>query len=273
MKNKARFGIILVALLVGVGLAAAEKPSPDLERWLEDVSPIITKAERAVYSKLQTNADRTKFVRFFWRTRDPLPDTTQNEFQKEYEERIRYADQNFGHYSPKRGSRTERGFYYVLLGKPLERTSYSTQSQLWPLELWFYKGDEEYGLPAYFYLIFYQPEGLGDFRLYSPTMEGPGEAGRPDARKRRGPDAAQRARRHQGHQRRAGEGLPELPPERHADGIGLVLLGFDHRRGPQPSGEEVLRLLRPLLHGLQGLRRDRILGQLHHQRLRALGFS
>ncbi|MGZ5468959.1 MAG: GWxTD domain-containing protein, partial [Candidatus Aminicenantales bacterium] len=173
MKNKTRFGLILVALLAGVGLAAVEKPTPELGRWLEDVSPIITKAERAVYSKLETNADRAKFVRFFWRTRDPLPDTTENEFQKEYEERIRYADQNFGHYSPKRGSQTERGFYYVLLGKPLERTSYATQSQVWPLELWFYKGDEEYGLPAYFYLIFYQPEGLGDFRLYSPTMEGP----------------------------------------------------------------------------------------------------
>jgi len=173
LKNKTRFGLILVALLAGVGLAAVEKPTPELGRWLEDVSPIITKAERAVYSKLETNADRAKFVRFFWRTRDPLPDTTENEFQKEYEERIRYADQNFGHYSPKRGSQTERGFYYVLLGKPLERTSYATQSQVWPLELWFYKGDEEYGLPAYFYLIFYQPEGLGDFRLYSPTMEGP----------------------------------------------------------------------------------------------------
>ncbi len=173
MKNKTRFGLILVALLAGVGLAAVEKPTPELGRWLEDVSPIITKAERAVYSKLETNADRAKFVRFFWRTRDPLPDTSENEFQKEYEERIRYADQNFGHYSPKRGSQTERGFYYVLLGKPLERTSYATQSQVWPLELWFYKGDEEYGLPAYFYLIFYQPEGLGDFRLYSPTMEGP----------------------------------------------------------------------------------------------------
>ena len=165
--------ILLAALLAGSALAAVEKISPDLERWLEDVSPIITKAERSVFTHLQTNADRAKFVHFFWRTRDPLPDTTENEFQKEYEERIRYADQNFGHFSPKRGSQTERGFFYVLLGKPLERTSYATQSQVWPLELWFCKGEEEYGLPAYFYLIFYQPEGIGDFRLYSPTMEGP----------------------------------------------------------------------------------------------------
>ena len=153
--------------------AAQEKISPELARWLEDVSPIITKAERSVFAKLQTNADRAKFVRFFWRMRDPLPDTTENEFQKEYEERVRYADQNFGHDSPKRGSQTDRGFFYVVLGKPLERTFYTTQSQVWPLELWFYKGEQEYGLPDYFHLIFYQPEGIGDFRLYSPGVEGP----------------------------------------------------------------------------------------------------
>lgn len=156
--------------------AAPQKPatlSPELRTWLEDVSPIMTKTERAVFGQLRTDADRTKFVRFFWRMRDPYPDTAENEFQKEYEERVRFADQNFGHYSPKRGSQTDRGYFYVVLGKPLERTHYTTQSSLWPLELWFYKGAEEYGLPSYFYLIFYQPEGLGDFRLYSPTVEGP----------------------------------------------------------------------------------------------------
>jgi GWxTD domain-containing protein len=166
-------GLILMAVVAGAAAAAVEKLSPEMQRWLEDVSPILTRTERAVFNKLQTNADRAKFVRFFWRMRDPYPDTAENEFQKEYEERVRYADQNFGHYSPKRGSQTDRGYFYVVLGKPLERTQYTTQSQIWPLELWFYKGAEEYGLPSYFYLIFYQPEGIGDFRLYSPTVEGP----------------------------------------------------------------------------------------------------
>lgn len=173
MNNKSWSVLLLAVLLAGNALAAVEKLSPELQSWLEDVSPILTKTERSVFNKLQTNADRAKFVRFFWRMRDPYPDTTENEFQKEYEERVRYADQNFGHYSPKRGSQTDRGFFYVVLGKPLERTQYTTQSQVWPLELWFYKGDEQYGLPSYFYLIFYQPEGIGDFRLYSPTVEGP----------------------------------------------------------------------------------------------------
>jgi len=166
-------GLVVASLLSASLVAASEKLSPDLERWLEDVGPILTKTERSVFLKLGTNADRAKFVRLFWRMRDPRPDTALNEFQKEYEGRIRFADQNFGHFSPKRGSQTDRGFFYVLLGPPRERQQYTTQSQIWPLELWLYKGDIEHGLPDYFYLIFYQPEGIGDFRLYSPSVDGP----------------------------------------------------------------------------------------------------
>jgi len=165
--------LALAALLAGSALAAAEKITPDLQRWLEDVSPIITKTEREVFAKLQTNAEREKFAHFFWRMRDPAPDTTANEFQKEYEERVRFADQNFGRSSPKRGSQTDRGYFYLVLGPPLERRLYTTHSEVWPLELWFYKGAQEFGLPDYFYLIFYQPQGIGDFRLYAPAVEGP----------------------------------------------------------------------------------------------------
>jgi len=172
MKVRA-LGVAFLILLAASAVAGSEKLSPELRTWLEDVSPILTRTERAVFQKLQTNAECEKFVRFFWRMRDPLPDTTANEFQKEYEERVRFADQNFGHYSPKRGSQTDRGFFYLVLGPPLERHFFTTESQVWPNELWFYKGAQEYGLPDYFYLIFYQPEGIGDYRLYSPGVDGP----------------------------------------------------------------------------------------------------
>lgn len=173
MKKLLVVGLVAAVLFSAGLIAAAQKMSPDLERWLEDVGPILTKTERAVFLRLSTDADRAKFVRLFWRMRDPQPDTAENEFQKEYEERVRYADRTFGHFSPKRGSQTERGFFYVLLGPPRERRQFTTQSEIWPLELWLYEGDPQYGLPSYFYLIFYQPEGIGDFRLYSPSIDGP----------------------------------------------------------------------------------------------------
>lgn len=165
--------IVLLLLALFSALFAQEKPSPQHREWLETVSPIITRMEKEIFLKLRTERERDKFIRFFWRQRDLKPDTEENEFFKEFTGRVRFADTHFSHGSGKRGSQTERGYYHLLLGPPLERHFYTTHSQLWPLELWYYKGEEEYGLPAYFYLIFYQPQGMGEYRLYDPDFEGP----------------------------------------------------------------------------------------------------
>ena len=168
--------VAAVGLFFGILFAPAfPQPSflPAHQTWLEDVSPIITKTEREVFLKLRTDAEREKFIHLFWRQRDPLPDTSESEFYKEYMERVRFADQNFGIGSFRRGSQTERGQFYLILGKPMERSFFTTFSDLWPMELWFCKGEEKYGLPAFFYLIFYQSQGIGDYRLYYPGIEGP----------------------------------------------------------------------------------------------------
>jgi GWxTD domain-containing protein len=165
--------LLLSGLLWPARLLCQEAMLPEHREWLENVSPIMTRIEREVFLKLQTSVERKNFIHFFWKQRDPLPDTEENEFEKEYMARVRFADAHFGHGTPKRGSQTERGFFYLVLGPPLERTQYTTQSQILPLELWFYRADERYGLPPYFYLIFYQPMGMGEFRLYSPGVEGP----------------------------------------------------------------------------------------------------
>jgi len=146
---------------------------PKYEEWLALVKPIITSLEREVFLQLRTDQERDKFIAFFWKQRDPRPDTRENEFYQEYMARVEEADRLFSPGSSVRGSLTERGYYYLLLGPPLERQLFTTHSGLWPLELWFYRGDETSGLPPYFYLIFYQPQGQGDFRLYYPGIEGP----------------------------------------------------------------------------------------------------
>ncbi len=173
MKRILPLAVVLLAGFLAAAGSAADALSPAQRSWLEEVTPILTKTEREVFLKLRTDAERDKFVRFFWRQRDPLPDTSENEFYKEYMDRVQFADRYFGIGSAKRGCLTERGFFYLVLGKPLERNVFATFSEFWPLELWFYKGEEAYGLPAYFYLIFYQPEGIGDYRLYYPGIEGP----------------------------------------------------------------------------------------------------
>ena len=146
---------------------------PRHKEWLGIVAPIITRGEREVFFKLKTQAERDRFIDLFWKRRDPYPDTRENEFFQDYMKRVRYADLHFGRGTPKKGHETERGRIYLSLGPPLERQIYATHSTLWPLELWYYQGEQEYGLPAYFYLIFFQPDSLGEYRLYSPETDGP----------------------------------------------------------------------------------------------------
>jgi GWxTD domain-containing protein len=154
-------------------ISAQQNLLPAHKEWLDLVSPIITKAERDVFLALKTDEERNRFIQIFWKQRDPLPDTNENEFYQEYMSRVQFADAQFGHETSKKGSQTERGIFYLLLGPPLERISYTTQSQLMPMELWSYRGEVQYGLPDFFYLIFYQPQGLGEYRLYHPGIEGP----------------------------------------------------------------------------------------------------
>jgi GWxTD domain-containing protein len=170
---KKRILLFLFAVLIAPRLGGQSGLPAEYKDWLDTVNPIITHTEREVFLKLSTKSDRDKFIQFFWRQRDPRPDTTANEFYKEYMGRVRFADQTFHDGTSQKGSRTERGFYYLLLGAPLERHIYATYSQFWPVEVWFYKGEEQFGLPDYFYLMFYQPQGLGPFKLYYPGIDGP----------------------------------------------------------------------------------------------------
>jgi len=168
-----RIFFMLGCLLFSLFLSGKEDLAPHHQEWLDTVEPIITEMERDVFFQLKTREQREKFITLFWARRDPLPDTKKNEFYEEYMERVRYANLNFGRNTAKQGSRTERGQFYLLLGPPLSREIYTGTQDLLPLELWSYNGDVKLGLPSYFYLIFFQPHGLGEYRLYSPGMDGP----------------------------------------------------------------------------------------------------
>ncbi|MFQ6070931.1 MAG: GWxTD domain-containing protein [Candidatus Aminicenantales bacterium] len=177
MKNRF-FPLFLIFLFLLAHPLQAEKGektklSPEHKEWLETVVPIITAKEKEVFLNLKSDKERERFIRIFWKQRDPYPDTVENEFYQEYMARVSFADRNFGRESSRRGSQTERGFFYLLLGPPLERQFFTTSSDLVPLELWYYQGEQKYGLPPYFYLIFYQPQGIGEYRLYYPGIEGP----------------------------------------------------------------------------------------------------
>lgn len=154
-------------------LFPSSSPDKKWKNWLEKVSYIITPFEREIFHSLKTDKQREAFIKKFWLIRDPVPETPVNEFKVEYEKRWNYVNSHFSSPGKKDGWKTDMGRIYLLLGKPIEIQRFETYSQIYPCQLWLYRGDKTLGLPAYFYIIFYKKKGIGKYQLYNPSMDGP----------------------------------------------------------------------------------------------------
>src|SRR5438309_2692438 len=178
---KTRVSRNLVALLA---IAAFCVPQPVLgqkkqkleksyREWLErDVTYNITKDEKDAFLRLTSNEARDKFIEDFWEIRNPNPGSPSNSYKDEIYQRIAFADARFGIGSGVEGWRTDRGRTYITLGPPQQKQVFRNSANLYPIEIWFYGGANP-ALPPFFYVMFYQREGRGDYRFYSPYADGP----------------------------------------------------------------------------------------------------
>jgi len=142
--------------------------------WLEEeVVYIIAPLEEEIFLQLQSDRERDLFIQAFWAQRDPSKGDSENEFRKEHNRRINYANQYFGRATPKTGWKTDRGRMYIILGEPNDRVRFEGKNQVYNTEVWFYQGLSKVGLPPGFNLVFFQQGGAGEYRLYSPLRDGP----------------------------------------------------------------------------------------------------
>ncbi|HEY0158988.1 MAG TPA: GWxTD domain-containing protein [Thermoanaerobaculia bacterium] len=77
-----------------------------------------TEAEKEQWGRLRDDEARRAFVDKFWADRDPDPSTGVNELRVELLRRIAFADVAFVEEGDDRGSLTDRGRVFVLLGPP-----------------------------------------------------------------------------------------------------------------------------------------------------------
>jgi GWxTD domain-containing protein len=88
------------------------------ENWAEGpVGRLLTAEEKRSFARLQDPIERSEFVAGFWRSRDPRPETGENEFLQEFEKRVAFADSRFAQ-DEVRGSLTDRGMVFILMGPP-----------------------------------------------------------------------------------------------------------------------------------------------------------
>ena len=150
------------------------EPKKAYVEWINDVDLILTQSERDAWKKLATDEEREKFIEDFWHSRDPDPDTEENEFKEQFFERMAYANEHFS--SGKPGRLTDRGRIYIKFGKPDEieshpsggyyqRPSYEGggSTSTYPFEKWFYRYLPN--INSGIELEFVDPTGSGEFRL------------------------------------------------------------------------------------------------------------
>jgi GWxTD domain-containing protein len=111
----------------GAGIAPAyrafrapdEAGHPEIpENWADGpVRFLLTRSEAEEFRHLPDSIARSEFIVKFWRARDTKPETPENEFRQEFERRVAFADRYFVQ-GETRGSYTDRGTVFVLLGPP-----------------------------------------------------------------------------------------------------------------------------------------------------------
>ncbi len=108
--------------------SAPVPPMPIDEKWADGALRFLnSKSEKEDWKRISDPVTRAEFVAAFWQRRDPTPETPENEYRAEIERRVRFADSRFNDGETK-GSGTDRGMVFVLLGPP----SYIGQRPLKP---------------------------------------------------------------------------------------------------------------------------------------------
>ncbi len=172
-------GLLAVLLLFSVAVPvtfARDKESklpPRYRNWLDrDAAYIIIRSEKTEFLSLKTDAERDKFIDWFWAIRNPDPDSPDNEYKEEHYRRLAYADDHFSIGKRVPGWATERGRIYITLGPPKQMANYQGYSRVRPMQIWFYESPSP-ALPPFFYVVFYKKDSFGDYVTYSPYFDGP----------------------------------------------------------------------------------------------------
>jgi Ca-activated chloride channel family protein len=112
--------------------AAGAAPEGDAEsaRWLAQVEPLLTAAEREAYEALPRAYQRRAFERRFWQVRDPFPETAVNEFAERWRERAPTALERWGTLED------ARAVAWLAAGEPQSTLVVRCAELLRPVEIW-----------------------------------------------------------------------------------------------------------------------------------------
>jgi len=106
---------LFVAAIAAGGFAALSETNTQFGNG--PAKHLMTREEAAAWKNIKDDAGAQAFISAFWARRDPTPTTPANEFQAEFDGRVKYADEHFTEGRTK-GSLTDRGRVFIVMGSP-----------------------------------------------------------------------------------------------------------------------------------------------------------
>lgn len=123
-------GLLWILFFYGCLILNRSPKDPFQESFFEKARLIMMDEEIKTYQAIPDKEARERFIKEFWKIRDPDPSTEENENKIEFENRIANANEWFGNWNTfvgrswgrgkqmDRGWRTARGRIYIILGPP-----------------------------------------------------------------------------------------------------------------------------------------------------------
>lgn len=111
--------LLAAVLALGVTLGAAAQELSQIYRdWRSGPTQVLMLPdEEKAWEEVTSDTEAEAFIRLFWARRDPTPGTALNEFRRDFEQRVAYAEQEFTTEDTP-GALSDRGRAFVLLGPP-----------------------------------------------------------------------------------------------------------------------------------------------------------
>jgi GWxTD domain-containing protein len=134
------------------------QPIADIQ---QSISPLKTLLSTKDWNFLEQVNDSLKqnWVADYWKQRDPIPATEENELKNEFYKRVDFANANFTvNAADKYGWETDRGRIYIKYGAPTDVEQHVTELNIPPYEIWYYAPIERR-------FVFRDRLGFGDYEL------------------------------------------------------------------------------------------------------------
>ena len=128
--------------------------------FLELVDLIITKDEKEVFLQIGDDYQKDHFIEAFWKRRSLDSQGLRTDFQRTYTQRVELAKEQF------KNLHNDRAKIFIINGAPDAVIPIDCPDVFVPIQIWYWERLES--LKSKTYLIFYQPMGMGEYKLWVP---------------------------------------------------------------------------------------------------------